>query len=362
MDRRARVLIVASAADWLGVARLPGGLHAAGAGCALLAPPETLTARSRHVERHFLWTGADAAALERACAEFSPDWLIAADERALLWLDDVRAAAPSAPVRALLDRLPPLWQMNKWEMARRAHALGLPVPVAAQLRVPQGLDRFARTVPPPLVIKPVLGHGGHSVRICDDLPSARAAMVGGQVPWLAQRYQPGRTWICAFHAWRGELRTVLCAAKVHQHPAGIGPGSLIEIREQPDLRALTAKLVRGLEYSGLGGIDFIVGEDGRAWFIELNPRPVPILHLGRRAGPDPCAALAADLAGRTFVETPLRKPVWRVALFPQELQRDPAGAGLNDGELDLPRDDPALLAALAARLSPEGRATLESRV
>ena len=45
------VLLVASVPDWIGTARLPKALHDAGFSVALLAPPNALAAKSRHVDR-----------------------------------------------------------------------------------------------------------------------------------------------------------------------------------------------------------------------------------------------------------------------------------------------------------------------
>jgi len=82
---------------------------------------------------------------------------------------------------------------------------------------------------------------------------------------------------------------------------------------------------------------------GRPVLIEVNPRPTQICHLAPHAGADMIGALLSELRGAPVesVVRPLGSDI--VALFPQEIWRDPDSSHLRTAHHDVPWDEPTFL-------------------
>jgi hypothetical protein len=115
------------------------------------------------------------------------------------------------------------------------------------------------------------------------------------------------------------------------------------------------RIVAALGYSGFGSIDFQMTDDGRALLLEFNPRPTPICHLGARLRVD-LAAAYADGRERDGAQLAAQ----RIALFPQELLRDPGRTGLDGCWHDVPVDEPELLAAYEHLIAQQATAAPSS--
>jgi hypothetical protein len=104
-----------------------------------------------------------------------------------------------------------------------------------------------------------------------------------------------------------------------------------------------------LGYSGFASLDFMLDGSGRAFLIELNPRPTPIAHLGERFGSCLCRHLHAALSGQPSSAGEPQGLPSRVALFPQEWVRDQDSPHIAGGAYhDAPWDEPDLLEAYVA--------------
>jgi hypothetical protein len=164
----------------------------------------------------------------------------------------------------------------------------------------------------------------------------------------AVRFVPGMVAMRAVAAWRGEVVAGLSTVRELVHPP-LGPATLVRRIEHAEMDATARALVRRWGASGFLSFDFIIGaQDGQAYLLECNPRPVPITHLGAPVlGVDLCAALAAAMQGRP-APAPESAHHERVALFPQEWRRDPSSPWLREVYHDVPWDDPPLLRWLIA--------------
>ncbi|MDP3858179.1 MAG: ATP-grasp domain-containing protein [Stagnimonas sp.] len=360
----ARVLLLALRDDWLGPPRLAGALAAVGLEVAALCPAEGPLAASRFLSRRYCFSRGQPPSLEQlqtALAEGPPARVLPMDDAAVLLLRRLPLLQPPLPAAQLAvltagggDPKSRSDWLDKAGSQQRARQYGLAVP--DWLPWPAGAPPpQARKLGLPLVLKPVVGYGGIGVRLIGDAAEL-AALPPPPRAMLLQRHIAGETWACGFYAEHGRLLAAFCAAKERQHPARTGPSSRLRIEAQPALRAATEGLVRASGYSGFGSLDAQIDAAGKVWFLECNPRPSPFLHLGARAGPDLCAALAAAIAGRPYIEPPLRRASWRVALYPQEQLRDPQGRDQGDADWDRPEDDPPLLEWLAQWLRRQGPA------
>lgn len=352
-----RLLLLALRDDWLGPPRMAMALRKAGLPVAGLCPAEGPLAVSAALEQRFLFSREQPPSLDlivQAVRDWQPARLLAMDDAAVLLLRRLtRLPQLPAPLPTLLAaggdpaRLAD-WLDKDWA-ARAARQAGLAVPDWRLIEAGQSPGREAARLGAPLILKPLVGFGGQGTRriAADELPDRLPA---APRPQLLQRYVEGQTWAFGFFAEEGRLLAGFGAAKERVHPALVGPSARIRIAAQPALRAAAGRLLAARRYSGFGSLDFQLDAQGQAWFLECNPRPSPLLHLGARAGPDPAAALADNLHGREHLESPLRRPDWPVALWPQEQLRDPAGSDLGDAEWDRPDDDPPLRDWLQRRL------------
>jgi predicted ATP-grasp superfamily ATP-dependent carboligase len=97
--------------------------------------------------------------------------------------------------------------------------------------------------------------------------------------------------------------------------------------------------------NGYAGFDYIVDETGRAFLIEVNPRLMPTGHFSDAFGVDLTAALLAAMRREPAPKSTFPRHEY-VALFPNEWVRDPQSTYLQTAFHDVPRDDPAVEAAM----------------
>lgn len=349
-----RVLLLALRDDWLGPPRLAAALAAAGLEVAAICPDEGPLAASRYLSQRHPFSRRQPPSLDQLMAAFrdgAPRRVLPMDDAAVLLLRRLTLLQPPLPepTRRLLGAAGDPQRASDWLDKAGSQALarkvGVQVPDWLLWPAAAPLPREASQLGLPLVVKPVIGYGGVGVRLVRT-SAELAALPAPPRPMIVQRYIPGETWACGFYAEQGRVLAAFCAAKERQHPAETGPSSRLRIAAQPALRAMTEALVAASGFGGFGSLDAQIDGDGQVWFLECNPRPTPFLHLGAQAGPDLCAAMAAAIAGKSYSEPPLKRATWRVALYPQELLRDPQGADLGGAEWDRPVDDPPLMAWL----------------
>ena len=326
------MLLLALRDDWLGPPRLAGALREAGLAVAAVCPSEGPMAVSTAVQQRYLFSRQQPPTLpllRQAFEDWQPARVLPMDDAAVLLLRRLMQMQPPLPAaqQALLTAggARPVEQsdwLDKHCGNTRARDLGLAVP--DWLLLPPGSTQMEplRRLGLPLLAKPAIGYGGIGLRRIERNEQLEE-LRGSPRALLLQREVSGSTWACGFYAEQGRLLAALCAEKERVHPAPYGPSSRLRITAQPALRAATARLLAANHYTGFGSLDAQIDDQGQVWFLELNPRPSPFLHLGAHAGPDLAAALAAVLRGEDYVEPALRQPSWSVALYPQERLRDP---------------------------------------
>jgi hypothetical protein len=141
-------------------------------------------------------------------------------------------------------------------------------------------------------------------------------------------------------------------ARVVRSNGKFGPSTVIRVIEHPEMLATARGLVRELRLTGLCGLDFVLEpETDRAYLVELNARATPTAHLVGADGADLLVSLRNAL-GRPGPPARTREhPEELVALFPQELQRDPRSPFLTMAHHDVPTTCPELVEHVMA----EGR-------
>lgn len=386
----ARVLLVALEERHISSCRLPAAFAAAGAEVGALAGADSLMFRSRHVAVRLpldetLNARRLLAQVESAVAAFAPDLLVPCDERALWLLDHGCAHAGRLGLPALspglkaclarslgrLDTLPQ--RIFKPLTQRLAREIGVRAPEDVLASSPEEAQAAARRLGYPVVVKRPRSCGGSGVRICRtplELEEACARWMRSKSRWprLKARLQ-ARDWIAPSRevsvqpCIEGRL-AVSCAAAVEGRTLGvltavaerrardILPADVLRYVARPDLVAASAAMVAAFGASGFVSFDFLIDADDKAWLLECNARPTPMLPFGSRAGLDLAGLLLANLgAAANGQGAPAAVGAERcVALFPQALMPGPPDAALRALSHAVPWDDPELLRALLVEL------------
>jgi thioesterase domain-containing protein len=179
----------------------------------------------------------------------------------------------------------------------------------------------------------------------------RERLAGRRPTISAQGYVAGEPANIAASCLDGELLGAV-QARVVRSNGKFGPSTVIRVIEHPEMLATARGLVRELRLTGLCGLDFVLEpETDRAHLVELNARATPTAHLVGADGADLLVSLRNAL-GRAGPPPRTREHHEElVALFPQELQRDPRSPFLTMAHHDVPTTCPELVEHVMA----EGR-------
>jgi hypothetical protein len=186
-----------------------------------------------------------------------------------------------------------------------------------------------------------------------------------------QRFVRGRPANAAVACWQGKVLAAVLVEVLCSNGA-TGPATVVRIMSHPGMLLVIERMVDRLQLSGLCGFDFVLSEeDGSIHFLELNPRATPTCHLVAADGKHLLAALHAALRRsrpsswqslpiRSWQSLPIRRKRSRVeggeasslrrtpclepiALFPQEMIRDPHSPHLRSAYHDVPWQSPELV-------------------
>jgi len=329
----ARRVLLATSQNWTGVARLPSTLAPAGITVDLMHRGGAQAAASRWVAERTVVKG-DMARFVGSVLDAAPayDRVIACDEplvTALLASSDNRAAGllPAAP-----DLL--MGMLDKTRFPALAAAAGIRVARSETVESEDGIEAALSYVGLPAVLKGRAGFAGMSVREVGSVQAAKAAAAELGYPVLLEQLIDGASCLmpCLFE--RGALVAAMGATRATMS-GRFGPSTVNVLRAVSDGMRRTAEAAgRGFGLHGFASIDFLdVGDGSDPIVLEINPRPVPQLHLGPRVGVDFALALRERLDGAAIGAPVLGRAGGRVVLFPQELQRMRRAHGTTAGAL-----------------------------
>jgi hypothetical protein len=330
-----------------------------------------------------------AAAIEAT----KPDLVIPCDDLATLHLHEIyclqqNAGEEGGPTKTLVERS--LGAASSFSIVFARTALmklarneGVLAPATETVTTGEDLQRVIARVGFPLILKADATSGGFGVRIVNTLREAERAMreirsppeVKRVLKWAigsrdytlvrpcilrkqsvvnAQEFVSGPEATSAVACWEGRV-----IASVHfrvmRKQYALGPSTVLRVIEHPDMTSAEEKLVGKLRLSGLYGFDYVLEEHrGRAYLIEMNPRATQVCHLAMGTGHNLVDALCAALSSGSMRETSPVTEKDTIALFPQELQRDPASEYLYSAYHDIPTEEPRLVRACMEKL-PQNR-------
>ena len=372
------VLLVATATQWLGTARMPRDLAIAGWDVALLAPEGSLAERSRYVRRighlpanarSLGWVQAFAAMVEAT----RPQLVIPCDDTAFRLMQHLVIAPPQTMQSVLHRQLVTLIvgslgdpshyraSVDKTLLSRAAEAAGVPVLPYAIISAVAEAERFVAVHGWPVVLKRSHSSAGDGVAICagpDMLTHEFARLRRSQAlnlddsdndRLLVQAYIRGRTQYFAGTAWRGSL---LCGYAVEKLAGeSKGAASVVRYFHSDTLENSASKLVTAFGATGIFAPEYIVDErTGEAYLVEINRRVTPGTHRGGFIDVATGAAFFAALHGKPMTtRMRLDDGEERVFVsFPHEWLRDPESRYLRDYPVDVPWDEPELMEGMLA--------------
>ncbi len=362
---------------WAADVALPRALRRAGGHVAMLAPA-LHPARGARLDGFFdAQTVRPVAALSRAIAEFRPDLLIPADERARRAMH-VLFAQGTRDERSLVERSlgsPASFDilMSRQPSMAAIKEAGFPVPYLFDDASLEALETHFATGGGAIVLKvdgTWAGEGVRLVRSAADLRAVRRELrrrpVASGIKRLVLRHDGARLMDCL----RGPARSLSAQAYIPGGRAGdlalfcrdgevlattmaereagygeFGPSTIVRIVHHPVLEEAARRFVRRLGLSGFLGFDFVVDPgSGEPLVVEVNPRATGLASVRSFRSVSPASAAAAGFGACPKDDPEAAREV--VAYFPKAWLEHPGDARLALCELDVPSDDPALMSAL----------------
>jgi hypothetical protein len=366
-----RRILLATTVKWPSAAYLAGAFASFGCSVEAVFPRGHVLGVSRHVGRAYTYRPlCPQSSFAAAIAAAQPDLIVPCDDRAVSHLLSIQAHAPD--VTALLVRSMGRMESYPFMMARSraiaiAQAEGISTPLTVAVTNESEFWRALGRVGLPAVLKADGSWGGDGVAVVRTREEAGRAFrklafppsrlrclvrtvlrndahflqeaLAPKTPTIQlQQFIKGKPATSAFACRDGEVLAAI-HVDVAESRGMTGPASLIKRIDCNRMDEAARRIARRFWLSGLHGLDFIRDEGGVPHFIEINPRATQICHLALGAGHDLPSALLGQPPRPIATDQPL------IALFPQAWQ---SGRPVPDSQaayLDVPWDDPAVLAA-----------------
>jgi hypothetical protein len=328
------------------------------------------------------------ASLSRTLESVRPDIVVPCDDGVVAQLHVLYAKRP--PLRGVIERSlgdPQSFPIvsSRYQLLATASKLGISVPETHRVVTASDLVSWHETVAEAAVLKIDGESGGDGVRICTSIEESLAAWRELSLPqsfatgwkrlaidrnplavWLGrnrgtpeitmQRVVRGRPANCMAACHDGVVVAVVSVEVL----AADGPtGAAMIVRRIHDERMERAArlLAKDLLLSGFIGLDFMIEIDtGTPYLIEMNPRCTQLGHLEFADQGSVAGAFSAHLRGETPPTADNPVPFDTIALFPQGVKTLRNSSRHRDGTyLDVPRDEPELVAELELEPWPQRR-------
>ena len=381
-------ILVATTTWWPSAARLVVAFRDHGAAVSAICPrgnPLRVVSGVRAIHDYSAMFPLDA--LRRAIEAERPDIVVPTDDRAVRHLHALHAsAAPDDPdggtVRGLIERslgAPEGFVLSgtRDHLLQAVQADGARVPPGRSIGSTDDLASWFEAVPGRCVIKSEGSWGGSGVAVVETPEAAEAAFLGMSRPLTfrhalrlllfdrdpfpfvqflrrerrrvtVQAFVDGRQANIMAAAWEGRVLGTL-SVEVLRAQNGLGAATVIRIIDCPEMEAMAGIVARRTGASGFFGLDFMVDDaTGLHYLIEMNPRATQVGHLTWYGGS--LVSRLLDAMGHTPRAIPTPFGTDRaIALFPQALWFDADWLQKNPTWIDVPSDEPRLVAELLER-------------
>lgn len=389
MDNDRPLVLIVAAKWWPLSARLAMALMQHGCRLAALCPqghPLTHISGLERV-RHYHGTRSFSC-LSRALHELRPDIVIPCDDGVVAQLHALHASDPT--LRPLIEKSlgdPESFPIaaSRYQLLEIATELGILVPETRRVVSADDLLSWHRHVAPTAVLKIDGECGGNGVRMCSSLEEILGAwrelstppslatswkrLVVNRDPlalWVHRTRKPpdvtiqrvirGRPANSMLACLNGELLAIVSVA-VLASDGPTGAAVVIQRIDSPAMERAAKLLAARLRLTGFYGLDFMIDSgSGAAYLIEMNPRCTQLGHLRFGSAPSVVGTLVAQLRGEPSNADGEPLPLNIVSLFPQALNvpNDDSQSACR-GYLDVPWDEPELIAELKQASWPERR-------
>lgn len=371
-------ILISTTVAWTSTARHAAGFALAGCDVEAIAPAGAPVGLSRYLSHCYLYRAlAPLSSLRDAIVRAQPNVVVSCDDRAVANLLALyRSAHSNAAVNAIIKRslgAPEQYAevMSREGSMRTARELGIRVPDTLAVANERALEAALDVIGLPAVLKADGSWGGEGVAVVKTREEARSAFrslanapsrVRSLARWawrrdahwimtavapqprsvVIQKFVSGQPAASGFAAWDGEVVGAVYY-DVLRADGTIGPPSVIQRVDCPEIAQATRLIAKRFRLSGLHGMDFIRDEAGHVHLIEINPRATQGGTLPFGPGRDLAAGLAACISAEAKPRPPIDNDL--VVFFPREWLRDPASDWLTRAHHDVPWDDPMIVKA-----------------
>ena len=215
--------------------------------------------------------------IDRAVKKVNPDVIMPMEESTLFRIWD-RQPSWLTLVQPRIDLAWLDCYRDKHKMLEFARQRNVPVP---ETYIPASTDpaivlSYIEKLGLPVVIKGSTGSAGEQVRVASTIEEALKEFDEihsgtNQIPAL-QKFIDGPTYQVGGLFDNGRPICFMVGEKVETLPPVTGPAIKLESCEAPELADFSMAIMSALGISGMVGLDFIRGNDGQFYFLEINPR------------------------------------------------------------------------------------------
>lgn len=209
--------------------------------------------------------------------------------------------------------------IDKYELTLAARHAGVPTPHTIEVCSAQELDRIAKEVSFPCVLKPVSAFQWHLGNAWQQVGARKAVRVDSEEGLrseyeqisqvtpriLVQEWIPGPdeqiVVLGGYADANSELLSYFTARKLLQSPSGCGTGCIIQSESIPEIISISQSLLQSLRYQGIAEIEYkLDSASGQYKLIEINTRHWDQHQLGLASGVNLTWVAYSYLTGRSI--------------------------------------------------------------
>lgn len=174
-----------------------------------------------------------------------------------------------------------------------ARERGFGIPTTFVVNDIEQLEKIARKIPYPALIKPRNSSGSRGIVYVKEKEELRTLYlkVHKQYPFpIIQEYIPdgGEVYgVGLLLNFKSETRASFVYKRLRSHPVSGGPSTLRESVKREDVREIAESLMKSLQWTGIAHVEFKIDpRDGKPKLLEVNPRFWGSLQLAIESGID----------------------------------------------------------------------------
>lgn len=179
---------------------------------------------------------------------------------------------------------------NKLKTAMLAKKKEIPSPESYSVSSMDDIEEIVNQISYPAVIKPKESSGSRGIKIVHNeeecLASYKAIHQYYDYPFIQEYIPPGPRYdVCLLFNNQGELRAQFVQKELRHYPIDIGPSTLQESVDYPELIELSLRLMSHIPWAGVVELEFMIdSRDNQPKLMEINPRFWNSLECAHQSG------------------------------------------------------------------------------